>query len=151
MFAQDEKDRLVNDIRDWVTKTGGNPTKDGCYAAFVNRVRDNLHLVLTMSPVGEAFRARCRQFPSLINCCTIDWFIQWPEEALLSVSQKFLANTDLGSDEVKEAMAHMCVKVCMWSWGGGGQGGGGQGGYGAVCVKVWGVSGGGQLGWGGSG
>lgn len=58
MFAQDEKDRIVNDIRDWVTKTGGNPTKDGCYAAFVNRVRDNLHIVLTMSPVGEAFRAR---------------------------------------------------------------------------------------------
>ena len=27
-----------------------------------------------MSPVGEAFRARCRQFPSLINCTTIDWF-----------------------------------------------------------------------------
>ncbi len=76
---QDEKDRIVNDIREWVTATGGNPTKDGCYAAFVNRVRDNLHLVLAMSPVGEAFRSRCRQFPSLINCTTIDWFSAWPE------------------------------------------------------------------------
>ena len=44
---------------------------------------------------------RCRQFPSLINCCTIDWYSQWPEEALISVSRKFLAGTDLGGDEVR--------------------------------------------------
>ena len=24
-------------------------------------------------------------FPSLINCCTIDWFTEWPEEALIGV------------------------------------------------------------------
>jgi dynein heavy chain len=54
---------------------------------------------------------RCRQFPSLINCCTIDWFSTWPAEALLSVSQKFLANTDLGSQQVNAAVAQMCVHI----------------------------------------
>lgn len=73
MFAQDDKDRIAADIREWVIKQGGSPSKEACYSAFINRVRDNLHIVLTMSPVGDAFRARCRQFPSLINCCTIDW------------------------------------------------------------------------------
>lgn len=58
MFAAEEKDRIVNDVREWVTERGGNPSKDGCWAAFINRVRDNLHVVLTMSPVGDAFRAR---------------------------------------------------------------------------------------------
>jgi len=111
MLAPDDKDRFVNDIREWVIKTGGNASKDGCYAAFVNRVRDNLHIVLAMSPVGDAFRARCRQFPSLINCCTIDWYTQWPSDALLSVSRKFLATTDLGSDAVKAALAQMCVTI----------------------------------------
>ena len=76
---------LTADIREWVIAQGGSPTKDACYAAFISRVRDNLHIVLTMSPVGEAFRARCRQFPSLINCCTIDWFTEWPEDALVGV------------------------------------------------------------------
>ena len=42
------------------------------------------------SPIGEIFRARLRQFPSLVNCCTIDWFSAWPEEALRSVASTFL-------------------------------------------------------------
>ncbi len=54
-----------------------------------------------MSPVGSAFRTRCRMFPSLVNCCTIDWFTEWPPEALLSVSETALADVDLGTDELK--------------------------------------------------
>ncbi len=41
---------------------------------FVDKTRDNLHIVLAMSPIGDAFRERLRQFPSLVNCCTIDWW-----------------------------------------------------------------------------
>lgn len=44
------------------------------YNYFIERVRQNLHVVLAMSPIGDAFRNRLRMFPSLINCCTIDWF-----------------------------------------------------------------------------
>ena len=44
------------------------------YNFFVERIRQNLHVILTMSPIGDAFRNRLRKFPSLINCCTIDWF-----------------------------------------------------------------------------
>ena len=61
-----------------------------------------------MSPVGEAFRSRCRQFPSLINCCTIDWYMEWFAEALNSVSKWFLSNVELGSDEVLLPVASMC-------------------------------------------
>ena len=52
--------------------------RDAVYSHLISRVRDNLHIVLCMSPVGEAFRTRCRMFPSLVNCCTIDWFSEWP-------------------------------------------------------------------------
>ena len=56
------------------------------YQTFVERVRNNLHTVLCMSPVGDQLRVRCRKFPSLVDCCTLDWFAAWPEEALISVS-----------------------------------------------------------------
>ena len=44
------------------------------YNYFIERVKENLHVVLAMSPIGDTFRNRLRMFPSLINCCTIDWF-----------------------------------------------------------------------------
>lgn len=48
------------------------------YNYFIDRVKANLHIVLAMSPIGDAFRNRLRMFPSLINCCTIDWFqVNW--------------------------------------------------------------------------
>ena len=70
-----------------------------------------MHCVLAMSPVGAAFRARCRKFPSLINCCTINWFRPWPEEALLSVSSQMLEPLDLAQPQLKPALANMCVHI----------------------------------------
>jgi dynein heavy chain len=100
LHTSDEKDRVMADIRDYVLALGLPLTKEQLYTSFINRSRENIHVVLCMSPIGDAFRGRCRQFPSLINCTTIDWFNEWPEEALLSVSAFFLSSVDLGSQEV---------------------------------------------------
>lgn len=61
----------------------------------MERARANMHLILCMSPIGDAFRNRLRQYPGLINCTTIDWFLEWPREALLEVGNKFLMNLNL--------------------------------------------------------
>ena len=77
------------------------------YNFFNERVRQNLHISLAMSPIGEAFRVRLRMFPSLVNCCTIDWFMAWPEDALEKVATNFL--TPMGFDE---ELTESCVKMC---------------------------------------
>jgi dynein heavy chain, axonemal len=64
-----------------------------------------------MSPVGDLLRIRCRKFPSLVNCCTLDWFDNWPEEALLNVSKKFLINLDGTSEEQKSKLSILFTKV----------------------------------------
>ncbi|KAH9276392.1 hypothetical protein BASA83_001085 [Batrachochytrium salamandrivorans] len=51
-----------------------------------------------MSPIGDAFRARLRQFSSIVNCCTIDWFQAWPDDALQAVAKQFLDDANL--DEI---------------------------------------------------
>lgn len=37
-------------------------------------VRDQLHIILAMSPIGDGFRNHIRRFPAIVKCCTIDWF-----------------------------------------------------------------------------
>lgn len=94
LLQKDEKEIIYADVRnDYVkSKNLGNvdPTNNDLYAYFVERTRDNLHIVLCFSPVGQKFRDRARKFPALFNECTIDWFLPWPEEALISVASTFI-------------------------------------------------------------
>ncbi|XP_052828077.1 dynein axonemal heavy chain 3 [Octopus bimaculoides] len=74
---------------------------------FIERVRQNLHIVLAFSPIGEAFRNRLRMYPSLINCCTIDWFEQWPDDALQLVANKLLDDVEMHED-LRQQSVEMC-------------------------------------------
>ncbi len=75
---------------------------------FLTKAKTNIHLVLTMSPIGEDFKRRLRMFPSLVNCCTIDWFLPWPKEALQSVAEYFLNQVEL---ENREGIISICVDM----------------------------------------
>jgi len=108
LFPQDETDKIASDMISVCKEDGIPETRDNCIAHFVSRVRDKLHIVLCMSPVGDSLRIRCRQFPSLINCTTIDWFHGWPEAALVSVAERFLGELELPSEEVRTAVVRMC-------------------------------------------
>jgi len=66
--------------------------QEAMFKFFIQRVRSKLHLVISMSSIGNAFRRRCRLFPSLIYNSTIDWFDDWPTEALLSVAHQSLGD-----------------------------------------------------------
>ncbi|XP_067934548.1 dynein axonemal heavy chain 3-like [Watersipora subatra] len=77
------------------------------YNKFIERTRRHLHVVLAFSPIGDAFRNRLRMFPSLINCCTIDWFKAWPEDALELVAHKFLDDVEM-TNHVREQAVVMC-------------------------------------------
>ena len=49
-------------------------TAENMYKKYVERVRKNLHVVLTFSPIGDTLRRSMRMYPSLVNCCVINWF-----------------------------------------------------------------------------
>jgi len=68
-------------------------TTDGAWELFLNSAKENLHIVLCLSPAGSNMRERLRSFPSLVNCCTIDWFTAWPAEALEAARRRFSRST----------------------------------------------------------
>jgi dynein heavy chain len=78
------------------------PTKINIYSQFIFRVRSNIHVVMCMSPIGDAFRTRLRMFPAFSNCCTIDWFTEWPDDALQHVAITALTEEDLKLGEQKD-------------------------------------------------
>ncbi|KAJ3657289.1 hypothetical protein Zmor_009105 [Zophobas morio] len=90
IYQPDELDKIFQEMKGVVQELGLTATKSNLFAAYQKTVRANLHTVVTMSPIGDIFRARLRQFPALVNCCTIDWFSEWPDTALQSVALQFL-------------------------------------------------------------
>jgi dynein heavy chain len=55
------------------------------FATYLARVKAHLRVIIAMSPIGHTFTTRLRMFPALVSSCTIDWFTEWPEEALMGV------------------------------------------------------------------
>ncbi|XP_078413797.1 dynein axonemal heavy chain 3 [Cetorhinus maximus] len=107
IFPADEKAELLEKMQT-VARTDGKrieATPLSLYNYFIEKVKANLHIVLVMSPIGDAFRNRLRMFPSLINCCTIDWFKVWPSDALEMVAHKSLEDVELDYEVRKEVVA----------------------------------------------
>ncbi|OBS81697.1 hypothetical protein A6R68_24313, partial [Neotoma lepida] len=111
LFALDEKQEICEKMRqldrqrDKTKQTDGSPI--ALFNMFIERCRNQLHVVLAMSPIGDAFRIRLRKFPALVNCCTIDWFQSWPEDALEAVASRFLEDIEM-SEEIREGCIDMC-------------------------------------------
>jgi dynein heavy chain len=89
LMRLEDQEEIASALRPLLLAEGMPATRAAIDSVFVARVRSRLHLVLAMSPIGDIFRQRLRMFPALVNCCTIDWFREWPAEALQSVAQHF--------------------------------------------------------------
>uniref|UniRef100_A0A5F8GSV7 Dynein axonemal heavy chain 11 n=1 Tax=Monodelphis domestica TaxID=13616 RepID=A0A5F8GSV7_MONDO len=90
LFSEEDVNQIVSRVRSEVRGLGIVDTRENCWQFFVARVRRQLKVILCFSPVGHTLRVRSRKFPALVNCTAIDWFHEWPQEALLSVSRRFI-------------------------------------------------------------
>jgi dynein heavy chain len=108
IFSAEERveccDLVRNAAKDEGKAKGGSPAE--LFAFFIERCKKFCHIVLAFSPIGDALRKRILAFPSLVNCTTIDWFSEWPADALESVAQSFLADLSM-EDEVRQSCVTM--------------------------------------------
>ena len=52
-------------------------------------------------------------FPSLVNCCTINWLNPWPEEALLSVAKMNIDTIEF--EELNNTIRAGLAECCMFT------------------------------------
>ena len=110
---QDEQKKIDEAGKLECSKKGLAPTQVNLQQQAVQLVKSNVHVVFCMSPLSQGFLNKLRMFPSLISCCTIDWFHEWPQEALLEVAREGLSGCNEESDGQLErffAEAQIIVK-----------------------------------------
>ncbi|XP_067615922.1 dynein beta chain, ciliary [Eurosta solidaginis] len=91
IFPDDEIENIIAGVRNEVKGAGIVDSRENCWKFFIDRVRKQLKIVLCFSPVGSTLRIRSRKFPAIINATSINWFHEWPQEALISVAMNFLS------------------------------------------------------------
>ena len=108
IFDSAAQEEIADKIRPVCQQLGIALTKANINAQFLKRVQSNLHCVICMSPASDIFRSRLRMYPSLLNCCSIDWFSEWPAEALTNVARNQLASVEFSTAEQRNAVFEMC-------------------------------------------
>ena len=111
LFSKEEMMGATADVAQKFGKAnhGVNPTPEKLRAYFIDLVRENLHLCLCMSPANPKFAKRARLFPGMVSGCTINWFLTWPQDALVAVSQGMIGdfNVECTPSEKEQLMIHM--------------------------------------------
>ncbi|KAM6297472.1 dynein axonemal heavy chain 17 [Aegotheles albertisi] len=113
LFQDDELEDIISAMRPQVKFLGLQDTRENCWKFFIDKVRRQLKVILCFSPVGSTLRVRARRFPAVVNCTAIDWFHEWPEDALVSVSSRFLEETGDIEPEVKVSISRFMSHVHM--------------------------------------
>nr|CAD7593189.1 unnamed protein product [Timema genevievae] len=105
LFPDDTVENILAGVRNEVKGAGQPDTRENCWKFFIDRVRRQLKVVLCFSPVGSTLRVRARKFPAIITSTAINWFHEWPQEALISVSIRFLEELDVLPENFRHSSA----------------------------------------------
>ncbi|KAK3091630.1 hypothetical protein FSP39_021358 [Pinctada imbricata] len=111
LFPDDEVENIINGIRNEVKGMGLEDSRENCWKFFIDKVRGLLKVVLCFSPVGSTLRVRSRKFPAVTNCSSIDWFHEWPQDALISVSGRFLEEVEMLGPELRDSISQFMAYV----------------------------------------
>ena len=101
LFCKDEKTKICDDIKQDALSTGIQESEQELWCFFIQRIQNNLHVIMAMSPIGPALGNRLRSYPALSRCTTINWFNCWPKEALEEVAYHQLIPLSFNHENIK--------------------------------------------------
>ncbi|XP_065644391.1 dynein axonemal heavy chain 2 isoform X2 [Hydra vulgaris] len=111
LYTADEFEEIRSALLVKTRSEGLSDNTEVIFKYFIEKVRANLRVVLCMSPVGDPFRNHIRQYPAFVNCTTIDWFCEWPYDALLEVADKYISVMNIGTLEMKSSLSQIFAVI----------------------------------------
>ena len=113
LFAKDEVLATCGDVQPAFAKNRPNLPENNAniFNYFLEVARDNLHVVLCFSPMNKMYPIRAQKFPGLFSCPSINFFLPWPQDALVNVSEGFIRpfNISCSKAEKENVIVHMGV------------------------------------------
>lgn len=102
LWPRDELDGHLNSLKNEAKAQGIPDQPELIYQYFIEKLKINLHYVISFSPVGENLRIKSRKYPSLINSTMIDWFHPWPYSALQDVALNFIKDIEFSDNKLHQ-------------------------------------------------
>lgn len=117
LFDGDERITLLEDLR--LTSPHGASTEQSLYVDFIKRVRNNLHIIFTISSFSHRQALATskdvlhvsdlsKRSPALYNRCTVDWIGDWNRETLEAVAE---LKIEVSRGNEKDAITQCAVDV----------------------------------------
>jgi dynein heavy chain 2 len=84
LYNSNELDSILAPLKEEYSVSGINQHRT-LYDYFISRIRNNLHIVLSMDNNNPSFLIRCESNPAIYTRCSCLWFGRWSKESLLQI------------------------------------------------------------------
>jgi dynein heavy chain 2 len=110
VYNRDEIDAMLGQLKETHSEQGA---AGNLYDFFLNRVRQNCHVVLVMDSQHAQFESTCRSNPALFSQCQMIWIDRWASESYLFMAKSALSRNDTLSHSYDEAAMERLAKQCL--------------------------------------
>lgn len=91
------------------------------YAYFIHRIRQGLHIAVSMDPSADSFRQCCEANPALTSLCSVQWLEGWSDKGMTQIAavrlQEALKDTPelagKGSDDLAKRMLSLHMGMTL--------------------------------------
>lgn len=94
LWTKEELQAHLQTMKNEAWMMGVPDNQEALFEFFVEKIKQNVHVFLCMSPVGDSLWIRAWKFPGLINGTNISWFHPWPQDALFEVAKTNLKSVE---------------------------------------------------------
>ena len=101
LFSNEELDSICLPLKEQQAQEGYKYKT--LYSFFTARVRQNLHIVISMDPQNSNYQARCESNPALFTHWSVQWLDSWPASGMVAVAQTQLREAMEVSDADNDA------------------------------------------------